>query len=786
MKRWMRMVCEVLRVLGLALLPVLVAGCAAAVAHSPPRNPPQENPGGGAVFENSAPMTRSSAPNGGGFGGGFGFGGFASDSAGAPRGLDLVPPQSMPARDEEVWVIQKAADAKPQAAGDDAVPGSGALMTFLPGTKKEVAVPLKHTDVRASVAGYVATVDVTQQFHNPYDGKIEAVYVFPLPHNAAVNEFLMTVGERKIRGIIRERQEAQKIYNAAKAQGYVASLLTQERPNVFTQAVANIEPGKRIDINIKYFSTLSYSDGWFEFVFPMVVGPRFNPPGSTDGVGAVGRAIAPQPLPARGQSPIPLASPGVPGEGEKGSKQAAEVQYLRPDERSGHNVSVAVQLDAGVAVGAIESRTHRVVVTKQSPSRAHVVLDEADRIPNRDFVLRWKVAGEGIKSGLIVRRDDRDHRDDRGDRREGQAAAEGGGGYFALMLVPPENLKRLPRSPLEMVFTLDVSGSMEGQPIEQAKSAVRYALTHMGREDTFQVVRFAGGADAFAGRPVPATPDNVRRALRFIEGTDAGGGTMMIEGIRRSLAFPADESRPRCVAFLTDGYIGNEAEILGALHGVLGKSRVFSFGVGTAVNRYLMEHMAKLGNGAVAYVGQEDRNEGADVMAAYFERISHPALTDISIDWGGAKVGEVFPQRVPDLFVGRPVILTGRFTGTAPATVRITGRVRGEAQAMQVTANSDDAATGAAKALPLVWARMKIADLADRSTYEPVGELPGQIRQVALDYGLMSAYTAFVAVDSLTRTAGDHGTTVPVPVPVPAGVRYETTVSELNHRPGSN
>jgi Ca-activated chloride channel family protein len=548
------------------------------------------------------------------------------------------------------------------------------------------------------------------------------------------------VGDRKIRGIIRERQEAEKIYKEARSQGYVASLLTQERPNIFTQSVANIEPGKQIDINIKYFNTLSYSDGWYEFAFPLVVGPRFNPPGTGDGVGAVDRA-------ARGAL-----------------GQKAEVPYLRPGERSGHDVALAVALDAGVAVEQIESRTHRVTVKRTSPRRAEVTLDEGDRIPNRDFVLRWKVAGDGIKSGLLVHRDDRDGQN---------------GGYFSLMLVPPDDLKKLPRSPVEMVFTLDVSGSMMGRPIEQAKSAVRYALTHMRADDTFQIVRFSGAAETFAPRPVPATPENIRRGLKYIEGTSAGGGTMMIEGIRRSLEFPADESRPRCVAFLTDGYIGNEAEILGALHQVLGPSRVFSFGVGSAVNRYLLEHMAKLGNGAVAYVGLNEG--GTDAMAAYFERVSHPAMTNLSIDWGGARVGEVFPQRVPDLFVGRPVILTGRFTGAAPTVVKMTGQVRGEPQHLEVAAEPGAAADdggGAEKALPLVWARMKIADLADRSTYENTGDLPGQVRQVALEYGLMSNYTAFVAVDSLTRTQGDHGTTVSVPVPVPEGVQYETTVIE--------
>jgi Ca-activated chloride channel family protein len=708
----LRIVRDVLVLLVLALLPAVIAGCA--TAH-------------GSDKSHGMRLPASASPA-------------MMERLRGRAGTFLVPPQSLPSLAEELWVIQKPeASLLPDQASAEPVPGSGALVTSIPGKGPFVPIPLKHTDVNAAVTGYVATVDVVQQFHNPYEGKIEAVYVFPLPHNAAVNEFLMTVGDRRIRGIIRERKEAEQIYQQAKSQGYVASLMTQERPNVFTQSVANIEPGKQIDVHVRYFHTLAYNDGWFEFVFPMVVGPRFNPPGSTEGVGAVGRG-----------------SRGV-------SKQKSEVQYLRPGERSGHDVALTVNLNAGVPVETIESRTHKVSVARRDPARAEVTLDAADRIPNRDFVLRWMPAGDGIKSTLLVQRSD----------REGEP-----GGYFSLMLLPPDDLKRLPRSPLEMVFTLDVSGSMSGRPIEQARDAVRYALRNLGPDDTFQVIRFAGHADLMSPGPVPATPDNVRRAMQYLDTTSAGGGTMMLDGITRSLQFPADESRPRYVTFLTDGFIGNETEILGALHRSLGGSRVFSFGVGSATNRYLLEHMAKLGRGAAAYLGPRD--EGDEVMAAYFQRIRHPALTDLSIDWGGANVAETFPQRLPDLFVGRPVIVTGRFTGQPPTAVKVSGKVRGETQTVQVATAADDvpAIDGAARPLPLVWARMKIADLADRETYEPRGDLPDQVKLVALEHGLMSAYTSFVAVDSLTRTQGDHGTTVATPGPVPDGVRYETTVSD--------
>jgi Ca-activated chloride channel family protein len=661
----------------------------------------------------------------------FGIGGSGS---GGPAGRLLDA--GAPAPTEELWVI-----AKPQDAGadvkDDRTPGSGTLMAKLPDKVEQVPVPLKHTDVRASIAGYIATVDVKQQYQNPYSEKIEAVYVFPLPTNAAVNEFLMTVGDRKIRGIIREREEAKQIYEQAKAQGYVASLLTQERPNVFTQSVANIEPGKAIDIDIKYFHTLEYVDGWYEWVFPMVVGPRFNPPGTTDGIGAKSQGSA----------------PGVTG-------QETEVSYLRPDQRSGHDIALAVQIDAGVRIEKIDSRNHKVITEAGSDTEAIVALDPADTIPNKDFVLRYKAAGQTVKSAVMVQRD----------------AKNSDAGYFTLMLVPPATLANLPRQPLEMVFTLDVSGSMSGEPIEQSRAAIKYALTHMRPDDTFQIIRFADGAELMSPQPLPATQENIRSALRYIEQMEAGGGTMMLDGIRKSLATRRDESRSRFVAFLTDGYIGNEAEILREVHNSLDpQTRIFSFGVGSSTNRYLLDHMAKVGAGAVAYLGLHDKAD--DVMSAYFERISHPALTDLAVDFGAMKTSDVFPQKLPDLFVGRPVILTGRFTGHGATTLHVKGRVGGEARDFEIPVDLDDASSQHG-GIASVWARAKIADLADRSTWEPGNDLPGNIKQVALEHGLMSAFTAFVAVDSSTQTAGDHGTTVAVPVPVPEGVKYETTVNE--------
>src|SRR5438477_8950401 len=322
-----------------------------------------------------------------------------------PRAVrELAPEDSLPSWGEELWVIARRTEDTPKP--EKALPESGAILGRLPGKAREVPLPLKHTDVKAAISAYISTVEVTQQFHNPYDGKIEAVYVFPLPHDAAVNEFIMTIGERRIRGIIRERKEAERIYHEAKAQGYVASLLTQERPNIFTQSVANIEPGKQIEVNIKYFHTLAYADGWYEFVFPMVVGPRFNPPYLANGIGAVPRG----------------------GYGTSG--QAKEVQYLKPDERSGHDISLRVEADAGVAIEEVICRSHVIDKEMPSPERLVVSLSPNDRIPNRNFVLRYRVAGERIKSNLLTYRDER-------------------GGFFSLLLYPPKELSGLPRQPME-------------------------------------------------------------------------------------------------------------------------------------------------------------------------------------------------------------------------------------------------------------------------------------------------------------------------------------------------
>lgn len=650
---------------------------------------------------------------------------------------DALPPTA--GSDEELWII--ATPSQSGAANDsdeDTSPGSGAMLASYitdggvrADNRTELPLPLKHTEVRARIVGYVGTVDVTQQFENPFDRKIEAVYVFPLPEKAAVSEFVMTIGERRIRGILREREEAEAIYREARAQGYQASLLTQHRPNIFEQKVANIEPGHQIDVNIRYFHTLAHRDGWYSFVFPTVVGPRYNPPGATDPVLAVPRKPA-QPFTA-----------------------GTSVRYLRPRERSGHDIAITVELDAGVMIEAIEA-SHHIDQDRTGADTATIELAGRTTIPNRDFVLDFKVAGGQIKSNLLTYADPGD-----ADR-----------GFFTMMLYPPADLESLRRHPLEMIFVLDCSGSMNGQPIEQAKAAIIKALDLLEPGDTFQVIRFSNNASQFGRDPIRATRGNIDRAKQYVRSLSGHGGTEMIEGIRAALDFPHDRRRLRFVTFLTDGYIGNEADILREIHSSIGDSRIFSFGVGSSVNRYLLERMAVIGQGAVAYLGP--RHSGDEVMNEFFARISHPALSDLEIDWGGMRVSDIYPSRLPDLFVGRPVVVTGRYSGV-PGELTVHGRAGDRRIDVNLSA---DRQSGDHAFLPRIWARLRIADLMDRRTWDmdPYGEIEGVIRNTALEYGLMSDYTAFVAVDASRRTAGNYGVTVVQPVPVPEGVRYETTV----------
>jgi Ca-activated chloride channel family protein len=585
-----------------------------------------------------------------------------------------------------------------------------------------VPVPLKHTDVRASIAGWVASTQVTQQFHNPYNRTIEATYVFPLPENAAITDFVMTIAGRTIRGMIREREDAQRIYDIAKSQGQAAALMTQERPNIFTQAVANIDPGRQIDVSIRYFHTLQYREGGFEYVFPMVVGPRFNPPYTPNLPVGAGQSSGTNVEIPSAWSPPPIAAPA----------------HARP----GTDIALAIDLgvgEQGSPFGDISSPTHKVQIDRPTSRFARVTLSPRDTIPNRDFVLRYTLAGrDAVRSALLTQPD-----------------VSGQGGHFALFLMPPDDVHGMPRMPMEVVFVVDRSGSMNGKPMEIAQQAILRGLSKLEDADTFQIIDFAETSSELGAGPLLATSENLRRGRRYAEALTAGGGTMMINGLRTSLALPSDPWRLRVVCFLTDGYIGNESEIMRELSLGLGSTRVFGVGIGSSPNRFLIDRMSLLGRGAAAYITLKDNPSKA--MDAFFAAATRPAMTDLSLDFGTTGVSDVWPSgpqdQLPDLLPGRPVVISGRYSGSMPSSVRISGRTVGGVtpRALIVTPEPLPAAFSPTL-IPSLWARARIAGLCDRMLVDDPWPLAQAAKSTALSAGMMSPFTSFVAVDSMTRS----------------------------------
>jgi Ca-activated chloride channel family protein len=610
--------------------------------------------------------------------------------------------------------------------------GTGGLHVVADGRIRTLDFPLKHTGVQADVSGPVARVEVTQTFQNPYDETIEAVYVFPLPHGAAVNDFEMRMGDRVIRGLIERRDEARRLYEQARDSGRVAALLEQERPNIFTQSVANILPGNEIEIRLTYVETLDYEAGGYELVFPMVVGPRFVPPAGSGDV-----------LPAGGFRPAPPPS-GVP------DADRINPAFLPPEIRSGHDIAITVDVHAGLPLRDLRSATHAVETRRDGP-RTRVTLNPLDTLPNKDFVLKWRVEGDAPDAGVLTYRDG-DH------------------GYLTLMVHPELSPSEARITPKEMIFVLDCSGSMSGAPIEASKLLVKHALRNLRPDDSFQIIRFSSGAAGFRPAPVEATARNVKEGTAYLEALNGSGGTMMIEGIKAALDFPHDPRRLRIVMFLTDGYIGNETEIFAAVRDRIRDARLFSFGVGSSVNRYLLDGLAEEGRGEVQYY-----LPGGDVqaeVAGFYDRIRNPYLTDVQVTWEGIDVTSAYPSRVPDLFQGRPLVVHARTEDTGRGAVLVRGRIAGRTWEKRIPLEIPRG-EGGNPALGSLWARAAIADLERAMVRGETPELVDAVTELGLRHRLVTKYTSFVAVEERMVVSGGRPTAVRVPVEMPEGVDFE-------------
>ena len=608
---------------------------------------------------------------------------------------------------------------------------SGSLTVVDSSGKAKSLCPLKHTDVKVEISGFLSRVNVTQEFENPFKEKIEAVYTFPLPQNAAVDDMTMSVGSRVVKGKILPREEAQAVYDSAKQKGQVASLLDQERPNIFTQSVANILPGEQIKITISYVETLKYEDGAYEFVFPMVVGPRYIP-GEPTGL-RKGNGFAPD------SNQVPDASRITP-------------KMSPPGLRSGHDISLDIQLDAGLLVDSVNSKSHLVDIERTDGRSAHVRLKDGATIPNKDFILRYDVAGGSIQDAVLTHRSDK-------------------GGFFTMIVQPPDRVTVEDVTPKELVFVLDTSGSMEGFPIEKAKETMRLALDNLYPSDTFNLITFAGETQILFPHPVPATRDNIRKAQLLLAGRSGNGGTEMMTAIKAALEPSDKQDHVRIVCFMTDGYVGNDMEIISEVQ-KHPNARVFGFGIGQSVNRFLLDKMAEAGRGEVEYVSLND--DGAAAAKRFHDRIRNPLLTDISIDWNGLPVADVYPQRIPDLFSAKPLTLSGRFTSAANGTIRLKGKVAGNDFVREIPVSFPET-MASHDVLSSLWARRRIDDLmsqdysgAQRGEMKP--DLKQTITQVGLEYRLMTQFTSFVAVEEMVVTDGGQPRRIDVPVDVPEGV----------------
>jgi len=601
--------------------------------------------------------------------------------------------------------------------------------------------PLKHTDVKTEISGFLARVIVTQQFENRFADKIEAVYTFPLPPAAAVDDMTIVVGNRTVKGRIMRREDAQATYDAARAKGQIAALLNQQRPNIFTQAVANILPAQQIIVTISYVETLKYEAGSYEWSFPMVVAPRYIPgPDPKSEASPLAETTTEQSVEAEATTNEPVPD-------------AAQISPpVMPDGlRAGHDISIEVNIDAGVPLVGFQSKTHEIEALQPGSGKAIVRLKDQATIPNQDFILKYDVAGSQIADGLLTHRDSK-------------------GGFFTFILQPPQRVTAADTLPKELVFVLDTSGSMGGFPIEKAKETMMLALDGLYPQDTFNVILFSGDTKILFSSPVPATPSNINKAKDLLAHAKGDGGTEMMKAIRAALTPSDAQDHVRITCFMTDGQVGDDLEIISEVR-KHPHARVFAMGFGSAPNRFLLDKITEYGRGEVEYVTENGDTSG--VAKRFHERIRNPLLTDVSIDWGGLPVTDIYPKAIPDLFSAKPVIVSGRYAGAGQGIIRLKGMMSGQQSVREIPVQLPEQETQH-DVLATLWARRKVDDLMgqDMSGIQAGkvrDDLKTEIVNLGLAYRMMTQFTSCVAFDETNATDGVGPRRVDVPVETPAG-----------------
>ena len=627
--------------------------------------------------------------------------------------------------------------ARSETSGAGGV-GAGQMFFEAAGSGPKVPALSQAASVHFDISGMIATVVVEQTFRNDSEHWVEGVYVFPLPEMAAVRHLEMRIGERRIIGQIKEKSVAKKIYTAARAAGKKASLLEQQRPNIFTNRVANIGPGEEIIVRLEYVQTLEFNRGEFSLRFPMTITPRYQP-GRTPQETAYDEALT-----IDHQLGWVVSPPAA--------------QALNP-------IVVTARLDMGMPLARIEASYHEIVL-KRNRGLYDISLAGGASEMDRDFVLRWTpVTGSAPSAAVFTEQVDGDY-------------------YGLLMLVPPALADSSQDAVLarETIFVIDTSGSMGGVSIAQARQSLTLALGYLRPQDRFNIIEFNSNYRRLFREPVPATRHYLQKAGEFVRQLSAGGGTEMLPALRAALAVSEpvreDSDRPRLrqVIFITDGAVSNELQLFQEIEQTLGDSRLFTVGIGSAPNAWFMRKAAQFGRGSHTHIG--DTGEVAEKMQALFEQIATPLSVDIRVSWPGQV--EAYPQRVPDLYAGAPVLVAFKYgEAEAGAMLGVSGVLADRPWQRQLQLNGSNKAGVAS-----IWARQKIAALLDQKVLGMAEELVREkVLAVALSHALMSPYTSFVAVEERISRPSDSGlkqVAVPNAQPrgqLPVAVSYPATAT---------
>lgn len=590
-------------------------------------------------------------------------------------------------------------------------------------------LPLKSTEVKANITGMLADVVVTQRYSNEGKRPIEARYVFPASSHAAVYGLQMHIGNRVIDAEIREKKQARVAYETAKAQGKSASLLEQERPNVFQMNVANILPGDNIAVELHYTETIIPSEGTYRFVYPTVAGPRYNGP-AAQGSGVM--------------------------------EQWVQTPYLKADDTATATFAISVDMASPIPLQNITSATHAISILTQDDKHAAVSLPAGISHGNRDFILDYQLAGDSIQTGTMLYRGQDEN-------------------FFMTMIEPPKRVRTQEIVPREYIFILDVSGSMNGFPIETAKSLLRNLIGNLRPTDTFNVMLFSGNSSVLASASIPANQRNIELAVNVINQQTGGGGTELLPALRRALAMEKTDHRSRNFVVITDGYVTVEKEAFDLIRGNLNKANVFAFGIGSSVNRLLMDGIAHAGEGEAFIVTNDD--EAESVANTFKHYIESPVWTHLKLAIQGLDAYDVRPAKLPDLFAERPLVVIGKWRGEAKGKITVSG-LAGTGTISTTVAVEDDIISQDASALRYLWARGRIADLGDYNKLAG-GVNDDEIRQITdlgLKYNLLTDYTSFIAVDHIVRT-DEKPQTVDQPSPLPEGVSELALGAEVPSTP---